>query len=107
MSKHIIGILIAVAGIVTPVLAAPPVIHAIQPITPTSVGLYEKFELIVDLEATYSNPFDPDQVDLWAEFTVPVRQGDRRSGASTIRRSGRVPGWSALPRRRKGPGSTW
>ena len=72
MSKHVIGILIAVAGIVTPVLAAPPVIHALQAITPTSVGLHEKFELVVHLEATYSNPFDPEQVDLWAEFTSPT-----------------------------------
>lgn len=71
MSKHVVGILIAVAGIVTPVLAGPPVIHATQAVTPTSVGLYEKFELVVLLEATYSNPFDPDQVDLWAEFTAP------------------------------------
>jgi hypothetical protein len=71
MSRHVIGILLTIAGIVTPVFAAPPVIHTIQAITPTSVGLYEKFELVVHLEATYSNPFDPEQVDLWAEFTSP------------------------------------
>jgi len=35
------------------------------------VGLYEKFELRIDLEATYTNPFDPEQIDLKAEFTAP------------------------------------
>lgn len=71
MSKHIIGILIAVAGMVTPVIAAPPAIRATPPSTSASVGLYEKFELSVDLAAAYTNPFDPDEVDLWAEFTAP------------------------------------
>jgi hypothetical protein len=71
MFKHVIGILIVVAGIVTPVIAAPPAIRSAQPSTPASVGLYEKFELAVDLEAAYTNPFDPDQIDLWAEFTSP------------------------------------
>ena len=36
-----------------------------------TVGLYEKLELHVDLKATYANPYDPEQVDLWAEFTSP------------------------------------
>ena len=31
-----------------------------------TVGLYEKFELRVDLKAAYDNPFDPDQIDLSA-----------------------------------------
>src|SRR3954447_18100883 len=35
------------------------------------VKRYEKLELRVDLRATFDNPFDPDQVDLWAEFTGP------------------------------------
>jgi hypothetical protein len=35
------------------------------------VGLYEKFELRIDLKATYDNPFDPEQVNLSAEFTSP------------------------------------
>jgi hypothetical protein len=38
---------------------------------PTEIGLYEKLELNVDLRATFSNPFDPEEVDLWAEFTAP------------------------------------
>ncbi len=35
------------------------------------VKRYEKLELRVDLSATYQNPYDPDEVDLWAEFTAP------------------------------------
>jgi len=36
------------------------------------VKRYEKLELRVDLRATYQNPYDPDEVDLWAEFTSPA-----------------------------------
>lgn len=36
-----------------------------------AVAQYEKLELNVDLKATFDNPFDPDQVDLSAEFTAP------------------------------------
>jgi len=32
---------------------------------------YEKLELRIELRATYQNPYDPDQLDLWAEFTAP------------------------------------
>ena len=71
MSKRMMSILIAVAGMVTPVVAASPAIRSAQPSTPGPIGQYEKFELSIDLEATYTNPFDPDQVDLWAEFTAP------------------------------------
>jgi hypothetical protein len=73
-----------------PLLAAPPEFNYVGPTltreqwlerfrnpgrnrerqTP-EVGLYEKFELNVDLRATFSNPFDPEEVDLWAEFTAP------------------------------------
>jgi len=40
-----------------------------------AVGRYEKLELQVDLKATYQNPFDPDDLDLWAEFTAPSGKG--------------------------------
>jgi len=36
-----------------------------------NIGLYEKFELQLGLDATFTNPFDPDQIDLQAEFTSP------------------------------------
>ncbi len=35
------------------------------------IGLYDKFELNIDLQATFSNPFDPEEIDLWAEFIAP------------------------------------
>ena len=36
-----------------------------------AVGRFEKFELRVDLRAAFQNPFDPDDIDLRAEFTAP------------------------------------
>ncbi|MDH7568465.1 MAG: DUF5060 domain-containing protein [Armatimonadota bacterium] len=35
------------------------------------VPCFEKMELRVDLSATYRNPFDPEEIDLSAEFTAP------------------------------------
>jgi hypothetical protein len=35
------------------------------------VGLYEKLELRIEMRATFENPYDPDDIDLWAEFTAP------------------------------------
>ena len=35
------------------------------------VGLYEKIEITLDLTAEYSNPYDPDQIDVSALFTAP------------------------------------
>ena len=35
------------------------------------VARYGKLELRVELKATYQNPYDPDELDLWAEFTAP------------------------------------
>ncbi len=70
----------------TAALAAPPEILSVRPAdTPRPwaqhargpgqlspvVKRYEKFELQVDLRATFRNPYDPDEVDLWAEFTAP------------------------------------
>lgn len=35
------------------------------------IGRYEKFELVVELTADYDNPYDPDELDLSAEFIAP------------------------------------
>jgi hypothetical protein len=35
------------------------------------VPRYEKLELRIELQATFQNPYDPDQLDLWTEFTAP------------------------------------
>jgi hypothetical protein len=36
-----------------------------------SVGKYAKIEFVVGLTGTYTNPYDPDQIDLSATFTAP------------------------------------
>lgn len=36
-----------------------------------TVGKYEKLELTVDLAGTFANPYDPDVIDLSAQFTSP------------------------------------
>src|SRR5664279_344405 len=45
------------------------------PGTPGTAGIpiprYEKVELRIEMRATYQNPYDPEQLDLWAEFTAP------------------------------------
>ncbi|MCC6445434.1 MAG: DUF5060 domain-containing protein [Armatimonadetes bacterium] len=35
------------------------------------VAQYAKFELTLDLSATYTNPFDPEEIDVTARFTSP------------------------------------
>ncbi len=37
-----------------------------------SVGLYEKFEVSLNLQAEFVNPFDPDEIHLMATFTSPA-----------------------------------
>jgi hypothetical protein len=71
MSNRLTWVLIGVATLAPWARGAEPVIHSVWPTTATTVGLYEKFEARVDLDATYSNPFDADELDLWAEFTSP------------------------------------
>jgi hypothetical protein len=55
---------------------------ALVSVTPqrTAVGRYEKFELTVGLTATYENPFDPEQIDLTAEFVSPAGRHVRVPG---------------------------
>ena len=52
------------------VLSGPPKILSVTP-EARSVGLYEKFELRINLNAEFTNPYDPEQIDLRAEFTAP------------------------------------
>lgn len=57
-------------------LQAQPVINAVTPAL-TQVGQYEKFEVALDLSATYTNAYDYDQIVVSATFTAPG--GDARS----------------------------
>ncbi|MBE3577552.1 MAG: DUF5060 domain-containing protein, partial [Limnochordales bacterium] len=59
----------------------------------STLPLYSLLQLKVDLEAEYDNPFDPDQIDLQAQFTSPTG------------RVLRVPGFFMLPyTRQSAPG---
>jgi len=51
-------------------LIAQPVINNVT-FSPNPVAAYEKFELTIDITASYTNPFNPDDIDLWAVFTSP------------------------------------
>lgn len=56
-------------GVGEAAMAKPPSILSVRAES-RQVGLYEKFELRIDLDATFTNPFDPEQIDLMAEFTA-------------------------------------
>jgi len=49
--------------------AAPEIIRIRQ--RPDTVGLYEKFEVSMDLKCEFVNPFDPGDIDIQAVFTAP------------------------------------
>ena len=51
-------------------LFAQPSINSVT-VSPDPVGRYERLELAVDLTASYTNPFDPGEIDIWAVFTSP------------------------------------
>jgi len=55
---------------VTLARATPPSILSVRA-NSNQTGVYEKFELRIDLKAEYNNPFNPDEIDLQAEFTSP------------------------------------
>ena len=65
-------------GIFGAVLAACslPAAAAVTSVTKNapSVGKYTKLELTVGLSDTYANPYDPDEIDLSAEFTAPSKK---------------------------------
>lgn len=48
-----------------------PVIRVVEA-NARKIGRFEKLELVVDLTADYDNPYDPDELDLSAEFTSPA-----------------------------------
>lgn len=69
-AKHILIpaiLLLANAGLIS--AAQPEIIRQRQ--RPDTVGLYEKFEVSLELKCDFINPFDPDQIDINAEFTAP------------------------------------
>ena len=49
----------------------PPLIHGVEILTPTTEQ-YGKFEASIDLTATFSNPFDYDEIAVTANFISPT-----------------------------------
>src|SRR5690606_38816700 len=54
---------------ITKVDAAPEILEIRQ--NTDSVGLYDKLELQLEVRAEFTNPFDPDEIDITALFTAP------------------------------------
>ena len=42
-----------------------------SPTFPSSVGLFDKFEVSFKMGTTYSNPYDPDSISVYAIFIAP------------------------------------
>ncbi len=50
--------------------SAAPQVGAVRNLTPR-VSRYGRFELAAPITGAWTNPFDPEQADVWAEFTSP------------------------------------
>ncbi len=61
-------LVLAIILTLSQLLSATPTITNLQ--FPATVGRYQKFEINFDLNA-YFNPYDDEQIDLWAEFKSP------------------------------------
>ena len=60
-------------SVVPTALGRAPKILSVYPVV-ENVGLYEKFELWLNLDSAFTNPFDPEQIDVQVEFTSPSGQ---------------------------------
>jgi hypothetical protein len=60
-------------------LLAAPIINSVSR-NADQVGKYAKLELTVGLTAVFTNAYDPDEVDLWAEFKSPSHKSWRVNG---------------------------
>ena len=49
-------------------------------LVPNTAPRYARLELTLDLAATYDNPFNPDEIDVWGLFTSPQGQTTRVNG---------------------------
>ncbi|MEL6594246.1 MAG: hypothetical protein AAFQ68_29350, partial [Bacteroidota bacterium] len=73
--RHLIAVLIWLPSM----LSAQPVINQLIPLS-TSVGMNQKFEVAVDLSATYTNPYDYDQIVVSAVFNGPNNESIQVDG---------------------------
>lgn len=81
LSRSALAVGLLVACTCAPAAEAPselPPLHAtgklalaiVEPVA-QQLGRFEKMELTLRLSASYENPFDPEQVDVTAQFTTP------------------------------------
>ena len=75
----LLTVLAVVLSFAAAAVAAPPRVLLVRPRT-ESVGMYEKVELVIELEAEFANPFDPEEIDLQVEFSVAFRRDSPRVG---------------------------
>ena len=68
------------AGAATPFAQAGPLALRAVTLNRAVVPRYEKLELTLDLSANYDNPFDPEDVSVYADFTSPQAQRVRVNG---------------------------
>ncbi len=68
--KHLKLILIALIILIPVSAACQPSISRISA-PRQETGLFDKFELSMNITAMYSNPFDPDELDIMATFKAP------------------------------------
>ncbi len=78
-AKNILIIIFLLLVQIDMIIAAPPEIIRLRQ-RPDSVGIYEKFEVSLELKCEFINPFDPDQIDINAEFTAPSGKKWRING---------------------------
>ena len=60
-------------------MMAQPVINSINP-SGSAVEQYGKLEIELDITAIFTNPYDYDQIEVWADFTAPDSQIIRVDG---------------------------
>ncbi|MFC1569170.1 DUF5060 domain-containing protein [bacterium] len=66
-----LNIILVLIIIACPLIAEIPNVN-VASTNHDAVGVYEKFEVILELQDTnYDNPYDPKQIDIRAEFTAP------------------------------------
>ncbi len=71
MTHHkLLALVTFIACHVTSVVAQPEILNIRQ--RQDSVGQYEKFEIDLSLKANYTNPFDPEEIDITATFKSPT-----------------------------------
>ena len=72
-SYRIVGYSVTIIVATASFLSATPTITTVTA-NSNQVGKYAKIELTVGLTGSYTNPYDPDQIDLSATFTSPTNK---------------------------------